>query len=69
MSLIGLRNWVRMYIKRENPLCPECGAVMIKNGHPKGGFIQYYKCPECGGEPVRREAEEQGEGVIGDDGE
>jgi len=46
--LLGLRNWIRYHILGKNPLCPECKAEMVKKGYPKDGFVQHFKCLECG---------------------
>ncbi len=44
---LAVRNWIRFHILGKNPICKECGAVMVKKGYPKD-FIQAFKCLECG---------------------
>jgi len=42
-----LLDWLRNLFDL-TPRCEKCGKKMIRSGWPKDGWIQHYKCPDCG---------------------
>ncbi|KXA93129.1 hypothetical protein AKJ65_06620 [candidate division MSBL1 archaeon SCGC-AAA259E19] len=59
MSLIGrLKSKLSDFFDR-TPVCSKCGRRMVRDGRPKDGWVQYYKCPKCGRD-MEKFAEEHG---------